>query len=136
MLSKAFFEKLPSGFVSCPGCSIPIEVLAETSISTAGISVQELPRGATLDVADAERHKAQCRFRCIQCCVEFCSGCSIQPYHYGYDCKSFRSHRAAKLCRFCGDRATSDDCCEDSECRRYLSFACKDKLSCGHLSCG
>lgn len=134
-LSKAFFDDLPMGFVRCPGCSVPIETLADNSVSTLG-PLQELPRGATLDTACAEKHKGCNRFRCSQCSTEFCSGCSVSPYHYGFDCEGWAAHMTAVRCRFCGDIAVSDGCCSNEECQRYLTMVCKTPLSCGHLSCG
>lgn len=134
-LSQAFFDTLPLGFVRCPGCSVPIETLVDDNISTLG-SVQEMPRGATLDTVGAEKHKGCNRFRCLQCSTEFCAGCSTLPYHYGFDCEAWSAHATAQRCRFCGDVAVSDACCGNEECRRFLSFACKAPLSCGHLSCG
>jgi hypothetical protein len=134
-LSEAFFDALPLGFVRCPGCSVPIETLVDDNVSTLG-PMQEMPRGATLDIAGAEKHKGCNRFRCLQCSTEFCSGCSASPYHYGFDCDGWSNHVAAQRCRFCGDVAVSDGCCGNEECKRYLSFACKKPLECGHLSCG
>lgn len=79
-LSDAFFDQLPSSFVKCPGCKVPFEMLVDTSIMTPTTGVQELPRGATLDTLGAERHKSQCRFRCFNCTIEFCSGwCVSHP---------------------------------------------------------
>ena len=135
MLSEAFFDDLPAGYVRCPGCSVAIETLPDNSVGTLG-PVQELPRGATLDTAGAEQHKGRYRFRCLQCSTEFCSGCGATPHHYGFDCESWAAHLTAQRCRFCGDVATDDACCGNEECRRFLSFACKTPLACGHLSCG
>lgn len=61
---------------------------------------------------------------------------STEPYHYGFTCETWAHHLVAKRCRFCGDVAVEDECCGNTECVRYLSFACKDRLGCGHLSGG
>eukprot|EP01052_Picozoa_sp_SAG31_P018940 SAG31_NODE_1361_length_8631_cov_3.401899_5_plen_779_part_00 len=138
-LSDAFFEQLPAGYAKCPGCEVAFEMVIDTATATAGghIGAQELPRGATLDTVGAERHKSQCRFRCFNCTDEFCSGCGAQPYHFGFDCAGWAEHLNSRHCRFCGDVAASnEDCCNNEDCRRYLTIACNDVLPCGHLSNG
>jgi hypothetical protein len=135
LLSQAFFDKLPDGFTTCPQCGVPIETVAETRTAQGRNNVQ-LPKGAMLDMVAAERHKCGNRFRCLQCSAEFCAGCGVEPYHFGFDCDGYSEYLNSQQCRFCGDVAEIDGCCKSEQCRHYLSFAAKQLLPCGHQNYG
>ena len=98
-------------FVACPGCGVAIEKVPTEPPPGAVLSgVPELDRTAPFAELDdggnvlsraALCHRAEHRYRCAICSVDFCGSCKTFPYHLGYTCPEFKIRQEAAKCRYC-----------------------------------
>lgn len=85
------------------------------------------------------RHYNEFRVRCPKCAADFCSSCSVVPYHAGKTCQEYTTFVKAKHCRFCNGAlpaASNGDVCGGAECAEKLQSACVKVLACGHKCAG
>jgi len=92
---------LQPGFASCPSCSVVIETVSGDAAPES--PAEQVPNGATLELEAAASHRASHRFRCRSCDTVFCKECNASPYHFGFDCESWKMSEESINCRFCND---------------------------------
>ncbi len=123
--------------VRCPNaeCRCPMEKML---VSSRDLDQKANgPDGAPL-VGVHLRHYNEFRTRCPKCGSDFCSGCSVTPYHAGYTCQQLVEFKSASHCRFCNSALPAKqrgDVCTAQECAEKANAACRKKLACGH-QCG
>ena len=98
-------------FVACPGCEVSIEKVPTEPPPGAVLSgVPELDRTAPFAELDdkghvlsreAICHRAEHRYRCAMCSVDFCGSCKNVPYHLGFSCLDYKVRQEAARCRYC-----------------------------------
>eukprot|EP00002_Diphylleia_rotans_P039326 TRINITY_DN9099_c0_g1_i2.p1 TRINITY_DN9099_c0_g1~~TRINITY_DN9099_c0_g1_i2.p1 ORF type:complete len:433 (+),score=56.03 TRINITY_DN9099_c0_g1_i2:220-1518(+) len=156
---NALIANNPS-FFRCPNskCQLVMERLT--------VNPDDIPEDGTLLAPDGTpltheliHHRAQNRFRCPKCETEFCAGCSVTPYHLGFNCEDFEMYSKARHCRYCSSTLTPltapllprklsnphrrkgryslvIDVCEQDECQKKLEHSCHKTHPCGHRCIG
>ncbi|CDW84412.1 myc binding protein 2 [Stylonychia lemnae] len=89
-------------------------------------------------------HMSQHRIRCYQCSQNFCTECSVYPYHLGYTCETYHHYLKTRECRFCkqnykdsyiSEHAVFDDVCIG--CAQYAEQSChRQYYECNHKCYG
>ena len=94
---------------------------------------------------EAAIHMSKYRIRCDACNKNFCTSCSVEPYHVGKTCEQFKEHKEARKCRYCFSKITSASAslkpafinvCRNKECINLMNNACEKILPCGHACNG
>lgn len=114
-------------------CSCGISITLES----ARIDYNQKDQNGVKFSREAAEHFAKYRFRCPKCTTISCAKCKEAPYHEGTTCEQFKIFKAAKKCRFCGEKLPNGkEVCGKPECRERLDRVCKKVLRCGHICYG
>lgn len=150
-MQSKFSQNNISGLVTCPNESCNHKFMAEPgkfdpNAKEIGLNGVKLSR-------EALQHKAEFRFRCPRCAINFCKKCKVTPYHAGYTCEDFVNYKKAQKCRFCEDELSYknladssgipedllpglENCCTKDECLGYRDNCCGRIHPCGHKCIG
>jgi hypothetical protein len=104
--------------VNCPQCASSFAVKPGTVGELTAEAQEKMKRASPQAIADFAAH----RVRCPDCSLEFCSGCSAAPFHFGArDCEAAQMAGEIASCRFCGEELAPID--DDDQTGRYEAIS-------------
>lgn len=110
-LTQLYINGLEKDLVQCPGCATRFSMVpGQPGDVVAGVG--PMSKEAALDYS---RH----RVRCVECQLEFCTGCGQAPFHVGEaSCQAAKQAKGTRSCRFCSKTLNSVLADQDSGWRR------------------